>query len=162
MSNGIRKRENEEQSIEMLAAQRQLYNDAKKYGWLSSALSVWIPFILAILLLFISEDSPVGIASYVLSIISAIVSFIVAKVISDKKEMAALIQQKFDLYVYDMPWNKRLFGNDKNVSNEIVSYSSKILINDEEKKALYDWYTPLVDDKELHKGILACQRENVL
>lgn len=161
MSNGIRKRENEEQSIEMLAAQRQLYNDAKKYGWLSSALSVWIPFILAILLLFISEDSPVGIASYVLSIISAIVSFIVAKVISDKKEMAALIQQKFDLYVYDMPWNKRLFGNDKNVSNEIVSYSSKILINDEEKKALYDWYTPLVDDKELHKGILACQRENV-
>ena len=73
MSNGIRKRENEEQSIEMLAAQRQLYNDAKKYGWLSSALSVWIPFILAILLLFISEDSPVGIASYVLSIISAIV-----------------------------------------------------------------------------------------
>lgn len=48
--------------------------------------------------------------------------------------MAALIQQKFDIYVYDMPWNKRLFGTDRNVSNEIVSHSYKILLNEEEKK----------------------------
>lgn len=33
MSNGIRLRQNEEHSIEMLAAQRQLYNDVKRYDW---------------------------------------------------------------------------------------------------------------------------------
>ena len=43
MSNGIRLRQNEEHSIEMLAAQRQLYSNAKRYDWLSTALSVWIP-----------------------------------------------------------------------------------------------------------------------
>ena len=77
MSNGIRLRQNEEHSIEMLAAQRQLYNDVKRYDWLSTALSVWIPFGMAIILLFIPEDSPVGIVSYMLSIVSACVSFIV-------------------------------------------------------------------------------------
>ena len=77
MSNGIRLRQNEEHSIEMLAAQRQLYNDAKKYDWLSTALSVWIPFVMAIMLLFISEDSLVGIVSYIVPIISAFSSFII-------------------------------------------------------------------------------------
>lgn len=161
MSNGIRLRQNEEHSIEMLAAQRQLYNDVKRYDWLSTALSVWIPFGMAIILLFIPEDSPVGIVSYMLSIVSACVSFIVDGIISSKKELAAFIQQKFDIYTYTMHWNVRIFGKNKNLNNEIASYSSKILYNSQEKESLYDWYTPSVDEKELNEGILSCQRENV-
>lgn len=161
MSNGIRLRQNEEHSIEMLAAQRQLYNDVKRYDWLSTALSVWIPFGMAIILLFIPEDSPVGIVSYMLSIVSACVSFIVDGIISSKKELAASIQQKFDIYTYTMPWNARIFGKNKNLNNEIAFYSSKILYNPQEKESLYDWYTPSVDEKELNEGILSCQRENV-
>ena len=68
MSNGIKARENEEQSIEMLAAQRQLYNDAKKYGWLCIALSVWIPFALAICLLLIPEWPQFVIVLYICSL----------------------------------------------------------------------------------------------
>ena len=55
MSNGIAIRQNEDNSIAMLAAQRQLYRDAKKYNTVSVALSVWIPFALAVILLFIPE-----------------------------------------------------------------------------------------------------------
>lgn len=40
MSNGIAVRQNEEKAIAMLAAQRQLYNDAKKLGTISIVLSV--------------------------------------------------------------------------------------------------------------------------
>ena len=161
MSNGIRLRQNEEHSIEMLAAQRQLYNDAKKCDWLSTALSVWIPFGMAIILLFISEDSLVGIVSYVISIISAVISFVVDGIINNKKELAASIQQKFDTYIYTMPWDTRIFGKNRNLDNEIAVYSSKILSDEEEKKSLYDWYTLSVDEKEIKEGILCCQRENV-
>ncbi len=55
MSNGIVIRQNEEKSIAMLAAQRQLYRNVKKFNILLVALSVWIPFILAIILLFLSR-----------------------------------------------------------------------------------------------------------
>lgn len=47
MSNGINQRQNEEKCVAMLAAQRQLYNDAKKLDWTSTVLSVLIPFLLS-------------------------------------------------------------------------------------------------------------------
>lgn len=57
MSNGIATRQNEDKSIAMLAAQRQLYRDVKKYNTVSVALSVWIPFVLSVILVFISENT---------------------------------------------------------------------------------------------------------
>jgi len=160
MSNGIATRQNENNSIAMLAAQRQLYRDAKKFDVLSVALSVWIPFVLAVILLFISGDTEWKNASYILSIVSMIFYFIIDKYIEEKKQLAALIQQKFDVYVYTMPWNKRIFGDNKNIDHEIATYSKKILNNPQEKKKLKDWYAPEVDKKNIIDGILACQREN--
>ena len=110
MSNGIATRQNEDNSIAMLAAQRQLYRDAKKYNTVSVALSVWIPFALAVILLFISENTKWRYASYILSIVSMAFSFVIDKYIEEKKQLAAFIQQKFDVYVYEMPWDKRIFG----------------------------------------------------
>lgn len=160
MSNGISSRQNEEQSIAMLAAQRQLYNDAKAVDGITTALSVWIPFVLSILLLFIKQGSQLEYASYIVSIVSMMISIYFDTVIKRKKEMAASIQQKFDIYVYQMPWNDRLFGKNKNLNNEIARHSKKILSDAEQKSPLNDWYTSAVDEKELNQGILACQKEN--
>ena len=57
MSNKIAVRQNEEKAIIMLAAQRQLYNDAKKFGAISAVLSVWLPFAMSLILLFLPEES---------------------------------------------------------------------------------------------------------
>ena len=160
MSNGIAARQNENNSIAMLAAQRQLYRDAKKFNTLSVALSVWIPFALAVILLFIPENAEWKYLSYILSIVSMIFSFVIDKCIEEKKQLAAFIQQKFDVYVYTMPWDKRIFGKDKNIDHEIATYSKKVLKNTQEKNKLKDWYTPGVDEKNTIDGILACQREN--
>lgn len=160
MSNGINQRQNEEKCVAMLAAQRQLYNDAKKLDWTSTVLSVLIPFLLSCILLFVSKDSPVGVISYIVSIVSMIFSFCVSGHIKNEKIMAAFIQQKFDTYVYTMPWNRRIFGDDKNVSSEIAQYSEKILSNNAEKEKLKNWYTVEADRKPLNEGILVCQREN--
>lgn len=162
MSNGIAVRQNEDKSIAMLAAQRQLYRDAKKFNTFSVVLSVWIPFVLAIILLFIPENTEWKYISYILSIVSMIVSFVIDKCIEKKKQLAAFIQQKFDVYVYTMPWDNRIFGKNKNVDYEIAIYSKKILNNPQEKNKLMDWYTPKVDEKNIIDGILACQRENFL
>lgn len=143
MSNGIAMRQNEDNSIAMLAAQRQLYRDAKKYNTVAVALSVWIPFALAVILLFIPENTEWRYASYILSIVSMVFSFVIDKYIEKKKQLAAFIQQKFDVYVYEMPWDKRIFGKDKNVDHEIATHSKKILSNPQEKKAterlVYTW-----------------------
>ena len=160
MSNGISMRQNEEKAITMLAAQRQLYNDAKRFDAISVMLSVWFPFVMALILLFLPEESSWKSVSYILAIVSMLFSFAVDKRIDDKKKLAAYIQQKFDVYVYNMPWNERIFGKDKNVNQDIVTYSKHIMENDGEKKRLNNWYTPAVDNKELLTGILLCQREN--
>lgn len=161
MSNGIATRQNEDNSIAMLAAQRQLYRDVKTFNTISVAVSVWIPFVLAVILLFIPENTEWKYASYILSIVSMFFGFVIDKYIEEKKKLAAFIQQKFDVYVYEMPWDKRIFGKDKNVNHEIATYSKKILSNPQEKKKLKDWYTPGVDEKSTIDGILTCQRENL-
>lgn len=160
MSNGIRIRQNEEQSIAMLAAQRQLYNDAKAVDWISTVLSVWTPFVMSIMLLFIKQGSRLELATYIVSIVSMMVSLYVEGYIKKRKELAASIQQKFDIYVYHMPWNERLFGKNKNLNNEIAKYSKKILSDGKQKASLKDWYTSQADEKALNEGILTCQREN--
>lgn len=160
MSNNIDKRQNEDKSIAMLAAQRQLYRDAKWINVLSTALSVWIPFTLAVILLFAPQNSVWQYATYVISIVSLFFSFIVDKCIEEKKKLAAFIQQKFDVYVYSMPWNDRIFGQNRNVDHEVAANSKKILGNPKEKDLLYHWYTPVIDKKDLFDGILSCQREN--
>lgn len=125
MSNGIGSRQNEKHSIEMLAAQRKLYNDAKAVNWISTALSVWIPFVLSILLVFVRQNSILESVSYIISIISMLVSLVVDSYIKKRKELAASIQQKFDIYVYQMPWNDRLFGKNKNLNHAIAAISSQ-------------------------------------
>ena len=90
MSNGINVRQNEDNSIAMLAAQRQLYRDAKRFDNLSVALSVWVPFALAVVLLFVPENSVLLYASYLISIGSMFFSFIVDKWIDEKKKLAAM------------------------------------------------------------------------
>lgn len=161
MSNGIAVRQNEEKTIAMLAAQRQLYNDAKKLGTISIVLSVWLPFAMALILLFLPEESICKNVSYILAIVSMLFSFVVDKHINDKKKLAAFIQQKFDVYVYNMPWDERIFGKQKNVNQDIVNYSKQIIENSDKKERLYNWYTPTVDNRDLLTSILLCQRENL-
>ena len=96
MSNGIAMRQNEDNSIAMLAAQRQLYRDAKKYNTVAVALSVWIPFALAVILLFIPENTEWRYASYILSIVSMVFSFFIDKkqnVTNPRKNCAHILAQ---------------------------------------------------------------------
>lgn len=159
MSNGILSKENEEHSLKMLAAQSILYDIAKRFTFVVVLFSVVLPLILSVVEFFITNTG-IQTVIYSISICSIIISFFLNKQVKKKKELAALIQQKFDVYVYNMPWNISLFGRDKNVDYEIEKYCRKIIDNPKKKEDLKNWYTASIDDKELLDGILSCQRTN--
>lgn len=160
MSKSIKNRENEEYSLQMLGAQRKLYDDAKTADSINILLSVLFPFVLSFILLFVPGDSVIGTLSYIVSLLGLIVSFVVEKSIKHKKELAANIQQQFDVYVYNMPWNKRLFGKKKNLDHEIVKYSKKLFQKRGEKEKLLNWYPEPANNMSAEESIIICQREN--
>lgn len=160
MSNGIARRQNEDKSIAKLAAQRQLYSNAKKISICKAAFSVWIPFVLAIVLSFVNKESKCQYIVHVLSILSLVVAFFVKNKIKECKNLAALIQQQFDIYVYNMPWDDRIFGENKELCYEIGCYSKKILNDSVERAKLINWYVPSVDEHSINQAIQECQREN--
>ena len=68
MSNGIKIRQNEEKCIAMLAAQRQLYNDAKGLNLVLILISVILPFGLSFIS-SISNNAYIDKSSYMVAIL---------------------------------------------------------------------------------------------
>ena len=133
MNNGIVERQNEEKYICYLAAQRQLYNEAKRLDGIEILFSVVLPLFFAALQLIISDNTYLNATSYVLSIISMGISLLFGSYIDRKKETAAEIQQHFDLYVYQMPWDNKLFGLQRNITH-VVAEKAKLLLKKHQQK----------------------------
>ena len=160
MSNGIVERQNEEKYICYLAAQRRLYNEAKRLDGIEILFSVVLPLFFAALQLMISDNTYLNATSYVLSIISMGISLLFGFYIDRKKETAAEIQQHFDLYVYQMPWDNKLFGLQRNITHVVAEKAKLLLKNPKEHERLTNWYTTVAGTVDLKKGILMCQKEN--
>lgn len=160
-SNGINQRQNEENSILMLAAQRQIYKEAKIINRVIAVCSVIIPFILSIISLVVS-DTNFSLVSKLISITSWVVALLLGMRIKETQGLAALIQQQFDIYVFSFNWDNKLFRKNKNVNYIITQKAERLLrkrtIQDEK---LQDWYRKEVDELPLKKAIKLCQEENV-
>lgn len=160
MGNGIVERQNEDQYINYLGAQRQLYNEAKKSNTIVLLFSVILPLILAGIQLIVNDNNQLNVASYILSIISMVISLCLSSCIKRKKELAAEIQQYFDTYVYQMPWDNKLFGRQRDVTYIVAEKSQKLFQKVGERENLVNWYTAIAGTVDLNKGILMCQKEN--
>lgn len=86
MNNGIVERQNEEKSICYLAAQRQLYNEAKRLNYIEIIFSVFLPLLFAILQSIINDNIYLKTLLYVLPIVSMVVSLLVGSYIECKKK----------------------------------------------------------------------------
>lgn len=161
ISNGINQRQNKDNSILMLAAQRQIYKEAKLINRVIAVCSVIIPFILSIISL-VSLDTNGRLVLKVISIISWVIALLFGMKIKGTQGLAALIQQQFDVYVFSFEWDNKLFRKNKNVDYIITQKAEKLLekrtVQDER---LPDWYRTEVDELPLKKAIKLCQEENV-
>lgn len=143
-----------------LAAQRQIYSDASELDNFGAAISIFVPVVLSILGFLTQGAAPVTTVSRILSAIATIVSLGIKGRIKHQKALAAAIQQDFDVYVYQMPWDADIFGTWVNHDSEVAEKADKFFSNPRRRDSLRNWYVPESDNLPLLDGIAACQREN--
>lgn len=134
MSNGIAERQNTDINICRLAAQRQLYNDA---GWLDTILivvTVIFPLLCSSIKRLASNYVSIETVMVVYSLLMLIILWPLRNLGKSKKELAAAIQQEFDIDVYQMPWDDKLFGKRGNLNTEIADASKKIVESEKDKQ----------------------------
>lgn len=150
-------RENEERSVENLAAQRQLYSISKIYFNLQITISVIIIVLLSFFQLFISNSHfLLFIATF--SILAVFVENLLERKIEQLKEKAAKIQELFDTYVLDIQWND-ILCHERPEYHEICNYFKQY----EKKHDMSDfsnWYEMGVERVSEISGKIICQKIN--
>ena len=155
----IQKKQNEPESLAMLAANGVLYRRAKRVRSLSFFLVILVG-ILVILALVIENV----ILSHIVTLVALTTWFLDQIVLksweSALKKEAATIQEAFDCFVLNLPWpeHKGISHPTDDRIKHLVNISKKTpKVNDN----LKDWYTPSAafpDDPVLAK--IHCQRMN--
>lgn len=153
--NKIIELENKEQNINLQAAQRQLYTDAKSVFLLQTVLITIVPLLLSIINIF-------NTITEILSIYGLLFSFLdillIERMINNRKQDAASIQELFDLNVLNIKRNLIINLPDPEI---IERYSKKYKKkNIEYKKYLKNWYPDPISQVNEKVGALICQRSN--
>lgn len=153
----ISNRQNNEQQIIRLGAQRQRYATAKRIFGAQLVLSGPIVVVLAVSVLF----DP-NIKSYA-ALYGIVITFLDITLFTpwqkSIKDSAARIQELFDCYVLQLDWNQLKVG--KRPDPELIKEQS----DNYQKRAakmppLPNWYSVTVDQLPLHIGRIVCQRSN--
>lgn len=148
----ILRKQNEDESITLLAAQRAMYTEAKREGVVSMAMCLGVPLLFTILQIFVSVPYQVLAA---LSFTIFIADLILAQKRSELLEEAASVQQAFDARVYGIPFENVSFNR-----RQMLLCAKKLMRSKEEKERLKDWYLPSIAGKDPAAAILECQHEN--
>jgi SMODS-associating 4TM effector domain len=159
--NSILTNQNKPENIKKLAAQRQLYKEAKKFLIIQILLTVPITISISILKLILKETIHVDISEYAAFygiLLSIVDVFVFNKLIGTYRTNAAKTQEEFDCDVYNMEWNKIFVG--KKVGAEVINkYSRKYFPL--ENAPLNDWYPIEIGPFSLEHSILICQKTNL-
>ncbi len=159
MEKGIRERQNESISIDYLAAQKRIYSESKRYDICLWIISVLIPIVYTIFEMTVLKGKAVNDIKYIIPIVSLLLYCPLKGQSQKLRNMAADIQQHFDLYVYKMNWNTFLFGKKKSVENLVKKKANLLKI--EEKNDLKNWYDLDDEIRKNNEEILLCQLQNI-
>ena len=155
-------RQNENQNIDCLCAQKQLYIEAKKAFMLQIILTVPATILLTlvkIMLGFFQIDISVYVLVYGISL-TLIDHLLINFIISDLKTNAAKIQELFDCSVYALSWNK-IFVGKKPTKETINKYSRIFKSSGKPLSKLTDWYPIELGRFPPLKAVVLCQKTNL-
>lgn len=130
--------QNREENIELLAAQRVLYNEARIYELLIFILTIVIPTLILFIKIFFENNNLFKEVSNIIPIITMLIYIFIYDKNKDIKNKAAYIQQLFDSKVYDINFGIKM--EDIENSYTIFEKSKKILNSEKEKNKLHNWY----------------------
>jgi len=155
--NKITKKQNEEKQIQRLAAQREVYNSAKRLYITQIVFSVVIPIILFIVSVFISSilkySALFGLFSFFIS------NLVLKKAIISSKKKGATIQELFDCDVLEMDNSPLRTVDDIQIEEILLRYKAYCKIDNDAEK-LKNWYPIIVGELPISIGRILCQRAN--
>jgi hypothetical protein len=162
MMENILTRQNREENINRLCAQKQLYIKAKRIFILQIILAVPVTVLLSLTKVILGLFS-VDVSSYVLVYgmsLSLMELLLINLVINDLKKTAAKVQESFDCLVYEMEWNNFIVG--KKPSKEVITRNAnEFKASGGDVSKLADWYPIEFAHLPLRKSILLCQKTNL-
>ncbi len=155
-------RQNKPENIDRLAAQKQLYIEAKRMFLLLIILVVPGAILISLMKLIFGLFA-IDISEYAYTYSISITLFellIINFVINEKKKNAAKIQEEFDCNLYDLRWHKIVVG--KKAPKEMINtYSDKFKSSGPDMNKLIDWYPVELNKKNHLEATLLCQKTNL-
>lgn len=156
--NNIHQEQNTQRSLELLAAQRQLYSDAKNLQMVSVIISVPIVITWSIL---VALFPPLTVYAALWGIIATLLELLAfSRLQKSTQEKAAKIQQIFDCEVLKFNWASLNCG--VRVEPEtIIDASNRYKHKKRNLTKLQNWYPVSVGQLPIHQARIICQRSNV-
>lgn len=151
--------QNNDDSIRLLAAQKQIYSTAKNFFYIQCLIASVVPVILSVVQIIYDaklKDSTWIFVSY--SILAVIIELKLERIVSQLKKTAASIQEMFDCKVLNIPYNP-VRVSDPATSETIFEYSEKFLKKNPNHK-LRDWYSIKIASVSTNIATVICQRSN--
>jgi hypothetical protein len=161
VGHSIVKKENLQKNIERLAAQKEIYFQAKRLFFWQFFLTVIMTVLLAstgLALSYFGYNIDWFRGTY--GIVVALIDLLLINIfINHLRQKAASIQELFDCDVLDLTWNKVLVG-DKPMIEDIKYYSEKHLVRVKSFDKLKNWYAEKIKEVDGVAAQLICQRSS--
>lgn len=156
--NNIPQEQNTRYRLELLAAQRQLYSDAKNLQMVSVIISV--PVVIAWSIL-VALFPPLAVYSALWGIIVISIDLLLfSRLQKATQEKAAKIQQMFDCEVLQFNWASLNCGF-RIEPETIIDASNRYRRKNINFSKLQDWYPISVGQLSIYQARIICQRSNV-
>ena len=156
--NSIPETQNEPRKLELLAAQRQLYSDAKNLQLVSVTIGVPIVILWSMLVAFFHQlDVYAGLWGIVATLLELLVFSRLQKTTQEK---AANIQQIFDCEVLNFNWASLQCGT-RVEPETIISASERFKSKKAGYSKLQNWYPISIGQLPIYQARIICQRSNI-
>ncbi|WP_435949041.1 S-4TM family putative pore-forming effector [Psychrobacter sp. DM8] len=163
-------RQNKQDNIQKLKAQRQMYSDIKRWMIVNLMIGVVTPLFVSILVFVFNnntfsstlgfESKDISYISAPIGIMAAISVVVISQLTKRMKETSAKIQETFDTSVFKLEWDKINVGEKPDFG--IILKNCKTF---EKKHPNYagfeDWYTIKAATFKYPQAIAFCQQQNL-
>ena len=153
----ISQKQNQRFYYKLLKSQRVSYSRAKSIRFTKYGVTLLLIIVAPIIFIYKQESiSFIGILGALWALISFLIGFIESWLV----KRAATIQEIYDTELYEIEWNKVLFGA-KIIPHEYINGLTKKYSVSELELNFKDWYEG-IDNIESPLAILICQRQNIV
>lgn len=155
--NPIKERQNSPEMIRLLRARRAIYGNVQRVQRTYFGVIFLLPTLALTAALFL--PSAKGLVAFVAFFVGLSDATLLDWWKKKRIKVAARIQEQFDCEVLDIPWNQFTAG--KKVEPEEISEFNSKNFSDRVAQQLRDWYPDNIQDLDLPKARLVCQRTNL-